>query len=51
MEEEAEEEGAGADIFHEWQLDRPADIVQVRFLQMPPSKSKLRRFTTGLFLD
>ncbi|KAJ6604504.1 hypothetical protein DFH09DRAFT_311710 [Mycena vulgaris] len=32
MEDEAENEGDGADIFHEWQLDRAADITQVFFL-------------------
>ncbi|KAJ7492771.1 hypothetical protein FB451DRAFT_1219524 [Mycena latifolia] len=31
-EDEAENEGDGADIFHEWQLDRAADIAQVFFL-------------------
>ncbi|KAJ7706337.1 hypothetical protein B0H17DRAFT_624226 [Mycena rosella] len=31
-EDEAENEGDAADIFHEWQLDRAADISQVFFL-------------------
>ncbi|KAJ6574956.1 hypothetical protein B0H19DRAFT_1208496 [Mycena capillaripes] len=31
-EDEAEDEGDEADIFHEWQLDRAADIAEVFFL-------------------